>query len=315
MKNILKYAFYTLSAAFLWSCVDEDKIRYEFDDFEKVVNMRIESSVGSFDATNAESQTVLTFYSEDNSVVDEVELMLEYYIFLSDSIAPRVSFMTIPGGNIKNDGSTKFTITLAEMTEALGITPDDLAGGDILTFYNITHLTNGKVYPDTVLKGTDFEGINISPTITQSSSTTSFTTSLAYPIVCALPEGFATGQYQFEQIVPLNPAMLGVTQPWDGEVVTVTATSNTTRTFTARQYLTAFGGFNTPFTIDLACNVVLVARQPFPVGCGDNITIVQDVANIGTFDITDDSVITIGIIHEGNACGAPAPTTIRLTKL
>lgn len=314
--NIKSISLIFLFMILLGSCKDEDKVRFELESsVERVVNMRINSSINTFDATKPDASTTLTFYSEDNSGVEEVELLLDHFIFVENRTTDRVSLMTIPGGNIKNDGTTKFEIGLTDMTDALGVTPADLAGGDILTIYNITKMKNGEVYPDTVLNGTSFETINISPTITQSTATTSFTTTIPFPIVCELPEGFATGNYLMEQIVPLNPSLLGIGQVWDGEVVTVTATSNTTRTFTAKQYLNAFGGFDSPITFDLACNIVLVGQQPFPVGCGDNITIVQDVNNIGTFDISDDSVITLGIIHQSNACGAgDAPTVIRLTK-
>ena len=320
MMKLFKYILPTfVLLMMLAGC--EDEPRFELADTDKSLNMRLVSSQTSFDATNPNDMASIKFFSENNergdlSNIGKVDLYVDHFVLLENTTSPRVLFTSIDGATITNDGSLSLDIPIAEIATKLGIDVADISGGDIITFYNITTLADGRVFPDTVLKGTDFETLNTTPNVLNSAPTTSFTATVTYPIVCPLVEGFATGPYLMEQIVPLNPAYFGITQIWDGEVVNITAVDNTTRTFTAQNYLTAFGGFSTPFTFSLACNVVLMPEQPFAVGCNANITAGQDLNNIGTFDITDDSEFTIGILHDqAQDCGqGTAPTVIKLTK-
>lgn len=315
MKNIIKHIFTIFSvSAFLFACVDEDKIRYEIDDFEKIVNLRISSNVSTFDASNEEASATLTFYSENNEDIAEVELFLDHYIFLEDSTSDRVSILTVPGSDITNNGSTTFSFTLSELAEAVGITQSDLAGGDILTLHNITTMKNGKVYPDTVLAGTDFETINISPTISQSAPTTSFTSAVSFPIVCELPEGFGTGEYLLEVLEGSNTGF-GVSIIDDNQVVNIIADGNTGRTFDFG-YLTGLG-FSSTMTFNFACNIVLVPTTGAGLGCGAGLVWAIDTSDPGTFNITDDSQFTINILHNVlGDCGLPTAErySLRLTK-
>ncbi|MGI9541675.1 MAG: hypothetical protein ACR2MX_00365 [Cyclobacteriaceae bacterium] len=317
MMKLIKYILPTVALLIVLAAC-EDEPRFELADTDKSLNMRLVSSQTSFDATNPNDMATIRFFSENNengdlSNISKVDLYVEHFVLLDNTTSPRVLFTSIDGASVTNDGSLSLDVPLTEIASKLGIDVTDISGGDIITFYNITTLADGRVYPDTVLRGTDFETVNTTPNVLNSAPTTSFTATVAYPIVCPLEEGFATGQYLLEQLVPLDPPYFGLTQVWAPEVVAVTAIDNTTRTFTAVNYL---GGFNSPFTISLACNVVLMPEQAFPVGCNANITAGQDLNNIGTFDITDDSEFTIGILHDpAQDCGqGTAPTVLRLTK-
>jgi len=316
MKSIFRYILvFTSLSIVISACVEEDKIRYELGDFERAVNLRITSSVSTFDATNDDASTTLTFYSENNDEIEKVDLFIDHYIFLEDSTSDKESLLTMNGSQITNDGSTTVTFTLSELASAIGINQEDLAGGDILTIHNITTMKNGEVYPDTVLTGTEFETTNVAPSIAQSASTTSFTSTVTFPIVCELPEGFGTGEYLFELVEGSNSAFGGAIFD-DNTIVNLEATSNTGRTFNVG-YFSDFG-FDQDVTFDFACNITLVPPTDTGLGCpSPTIVYTIDSSDPGTFDITDDSQFTIGILHNtSGGCGLPVGERylIRLTK-
>ena len=95
----------------------------------------------------------------------------------------RVSFATLQGSELTNDGSVKVTARLLDLAPMFGVTSTDLAGGDLFTFYNIVTTTDGLVFPDTViLDGEPF--LNVENPFINASTTTSYTAVLSFPISC-----------------------------------------------------------------------------------------------------------------------------------
>ena len=222
---------------------------------------------------------------------------------------------SINGSEITNNGSTKLTFSLVELTAAMNKTPEDLAGGDAVNIYSIVTLTDGRVYPDTVKVDSDTEFLNVTPNIINSSATTSFSPKLIFPILCEINASFGTGTYYFEAIEGDN-FQFGV-ESFETGPVEITATSNTGRTFDV-PYLTAFiPGFTTTINFDFACNVILLQPTGTGLGCGGGgLAIDLNATDPGLFDISDDSEFTISIMHNIFLdCGIDVvPIKFKLTK-
>jgi hypothetical protein len=302
------------SLAFLGSnCKDEEEIRFEMDDLQDAVNLRIERTSAQFDASDPAAQVELTYYSE-NSDITSVDIYTDYYSLLEDETSDRYLVETMDGASITNDGSTKNVITLQQLKDAVGLA--DLAGGDQFSVYHVVTLADGRVYPDTVQVGED-QFVNVEGGIILG-ATSSFTPRLNFAISCPIENpSFATGTYLFEVIEGTNNSAYGALFP-NSATVEVTAESSTVRTFNIA-YIPAFG-FDTDVTFELACNVVLVGATDSGVGCSAaGLNWIQNPANIGTFNPADDSQITIGIIYNTeNDCapdiGDSMPLKFRLTK-
>lgn len=305
MKKLFKYIYLVFAAGLLMTaCVDEDAVRFDIDDMQEAVNLRIQSSSNTFDATDPEAGTTFTMYSI-NDDLSMVEMYVRHFKFATNEFSSQVKFGEIDGNTITNDGSTTLEIPLTDLTNALGITPDGLSGGDVLTIYSIVTLDDGRVYPDTILVGTQYETLNVDAGIIGNSATHSFSPQLNFPIVCPLDEGFATGDYMVEVVEGSNSSGFG---PVFGEgVYTLTADGNTRRTFTV-SYIPNFG-FAEDMSFDFACNITLARQTDTGIGCGGpTLTWTNNNSNAGTFDISDDSEFTVSIFHDiTDACGASVP--------
>ena len=189
------------SLPFLLSqCKDEDEIRFELDDLQQGLNFRVERSAGQFDASDPASQVEFTYFTE-NSNIEKVQIMTDYYSLLNDETSDRFLVDEVAGSSLSNDGSAKKTVTLQQLKDAIGIT--DLAGGDQLNVFHIVHLTDGRVYPDTIDAG-GVKYVNVESGIILG-STSSFTPQLSFPISCPIDDQtFATGSYRFEVIEGVN---------------------------------------------------------------------------------------------------------------
>jgi len=318
MKKTIKYIILlslTLPMMMLLSCEDEEKIRVP--DFDIATNFRISRDVASFDSTDPNAGVNLTMYSESNNI-QVVEMFVSHFSLIDNAESNQFPLATLNGSDITNDGSTQRSFSLIDLTAAMNKTPADLAGGDIVNLYSIVTLTDGRVYPDTVKANADQEFLNVTPTIVNSSATTSFSPKLTFPILCDMPATFGTGTYLFEVIEGENIEGFAGTTIFDEDVlVEITSTSNTGRVFTVG-YLSAFG-FTTDIEFDFACNVILLDPTAAGVGCGFSITWNLNTTNPGTFDITDDSQYTISMVHNDNgSCAPQVPQgdiyTFRLTK-
>lgn len=303
---------FILPVIIILSCEEKDKIR--IPDFDIATNFRIVRDVSSFDSTNPDASVTFTIYS-DASNIQVANMFVSHFSLIDNEETNQFPLATLNGSEITNDGSTKLTFSLVELTAAMNKTPADLAGGDAVNIYSIVTLTDGRIYPDTIKANSDIEFLNVTPNIIQSSATTSFSPKLVFPILCEIDESFGTGTYFFEAIEGDN-LQFGV-ETFETGNVEITSTSATGRSFDV-PFLTAFvPGFSTTMIFDFACNVILLQPTGSGLGCGgSNLIWDLNAGDPGLFDISDDSEFTLSITFNVNgACGiGTTPIKFRLTK-
>lgn len=318
MKNI-KYLLLIIGIILAFqSCEDEKKIR--FPEFEDAANVRIQldpdySSLDASDITNA--KLVFSVFSE-NTNIESVVVSAVYYSFQNDSTTDPVEILSLSqsdfdaaNGAIRNQ---EFTAQFLATQFGLPGGSSDLGGGDRFDFSNLTTLTNGMVFPDTILSETDHETVNVTPNIINSAATTSFTVSFTAYVACPVPAGFALGDYILEQTEGPTDPFFGNPTRWANEVVTLTQVSPIERTFNG----TYFTFENVGFNFLLICGNVLVGTTASGIGCGGPGLNWTGATPPGYYDESDDSVIIIKILENvDGGCGLPAaePMTLMLTKI
>ncbi|MBR9997790.1 MAG: hypothetical protein KFF73_02410 [Cyclobacteriaceae bacterium] len=316
MKNIYNYIqrfSFILPVIMLLSCEDEDTIRVP--DLDVATNFRIVRDVSSFDSTDPDASVTFTIYSESNNI-QEADMYVSHFSLIDNAETRQFPLTSVNGSEITNDGTTKLTFSLNDLTAAMNKTPEELAGGDAVNIYSIVTLTDGRIYPDTIRVDSETEFINVTPNIVNSSATTSFSPKLIFPILCAIEDSFGTGSYLFEVIEGSND-QFGIPTFDESVVVEITALSSTERTFDIG-YLSGFGFGATEFDFTFACNVILLEPTGAGLGCGGG-GLAWDLnkGDPGQFDITDDSQFTVSILHNifGDCgIGTNDPIKFRLTK-
>lgn len=299
------------------SCEDEDKIR--FPEFEDAANLRIQlnpdySSIDASDIANA--KLVFSVFSE-NTNIESVVISAVYYSFQNDSTTAPVEMLTLSQSDFDAEGAIRNSEFTAQfLVEKFGLPGgiNDLGGGDRFDFFNVTTLTNGMVFPDTILSETDHETVNVTPNIINSAGTSSFSVGFTAYVACPVPNGFATGNYMFEQIAGPADPWFGEATRWASEVVTLTQVSPIERKFDGTYLIWDGRAFN----FLLICGNVLVGHQATGIGCGGPGLNFIGATPPGTYDQDDDSVILIEILENvDGGCGVPAaePMTLRLTKV
>ena len=318
MKNI-KYLILIVGLVLAFqSCEDESKIR--FPEFEDAANMRIQidpdySSIDASDISNG--KLVFSVFSE-NTNIESVVISSVYYSFQNDSTTAPVEVLSLSQSDFNAaDGEIRNREFTAQfLAEKFGLPggSGDLSGGDRFDFFNVTTLTNGMVFPDTILSETDHETVNVTPNIINSAGTSSFSVGFTAYVACSVPDGYALGDYMFEQIAGPDDPFFGNPTRWANEVVTLTQESPIERTFKGT-YLTFD---NVDFNFLLICGNVLVGTQGTGIGCGGPGFNFTGATPPGNYDDLDDSVIIIEVIDNiDGGCGTTPvePMTLRLTKI
>ena len=171
------------------SCEDEDKIR--FPEFQEAANVRIQVSedysfLDASDIPNA--KFVYSIFSE-NTNIETVIISGEYYNLENDTTYERREIIRYTQADFDaNNGSIydeEFTTQFLAEKFGLPNGVSDLSGGDLFNFDNITTLTNGMQFPDTILSETPYETVNVTPNILQSAATTSFTATFFTFVGCS----------------------------------------------------------------------------------------------------------------------------------
>lgn len=321
---MIKFKYLSITAAVLLlflgisSCVDDEKVR--IPDFIEAANVRIQlnpdySSLDASDIANAKLQ--FSMFSE-NTNLQTVVLTGQFYSFAKDSLSDVIEIMRLDQSDFNaNDGSINdVELTSSFLAEKFGLPGgvNDLGGGDRFDFFNTTTLTNGMVFPDTVLQGTEFENVNVTPNIINSAATSSFSVGFSAFVACPVPEGFATGKYIVEQTEGPSDPFFGNPYRWLTEEVTLNTVSPIERTFNG----TYFTFDNRKFNFLLICGVVLVGETAAGLGCGGPGLGWKGDSPPGTYDEADDSVIIIKLLENSTGgCGLPVdePLTLVLTKV
>ncbi len=197
--KLIKYPILLLIITLLIniSCSTTDDSR--IPEVEKAANVRIlldpdYSSLRADDIPNA--KIVFSVFSE-NKNINQVQLVVQYYNFATDSLYSRRVIESYSQNDFDaSDGAIRnITLTSGDLAQAFGLSSiNDLGGGDRFDFFNITRLTNGLVFPDTI----PVQGgvLNVPPAITQTSATTSFTSQFTVYVACPFIASESEGTYE-----------------------------------------------------------------------------------------------------------------------
>jgi hypothetical protein len=189
MKQII-FSFFILAFGCLSiSCEEQEK--FGLEQSEKAFNLRLAPDKNSFDISAGDPEINFTIYT-DTKTIDHVEIYVDLLKFGSDGPTPRALLKEIPGNTLGT--STSVTLKLSDFVGAVGLTLDDLGGGDLFNIYNEVTLSDGRVYPDTLELGDD-KFVNVENPFFTAAGTTSFTATLAFPVLCPFVTADAIGTY------------------------------------------------------------------------------------------------------------------------
>jgi len=310
MKKLI-YLILTSLVAIGISCRDEDEIRVP--DFIDAANVRIqidpENSYFDFqDIDNAFLE--YSIYSE-NENINTIQIFFEYAnVAAGDTTAPAV-IKTYTQDSFTDGVLLDQRITAAELAAAVGLTTQDLNGGDQFLFTNVTTLTDGRVYPSATILGYQ----SVPADIRLASATASFTTVFDAIVGCPVSAPFA-GEYLVEQISGPDDPFNGDDAVFSSMIVDVEETNPIGRIFEVGYFEGASFDFTTEVAFTLLCGEIVVGTTDTGIGCGGpRFTYVSTGSS--PYDDADDSVIIINLLQNTTgACGVTAnePVTLRLTK-
>lgn len=193
MKRILIYLL--IIPVIIFSCEDPDAVRVP--EIQDGVTMKIQvDPVYGFldlgDIDNAELRFSLYTVNDD---IDKTDIFVQYYNLGQDSTYDKVLVRSIAGSEFDGEGSLDMVFTTQNLLDLYSIASSDtITGGDVMNFFNVTTLTDGRVYPDTILAGTDYEAVNIDPGQTIG-TTSSFSPGFIAYIACASDPSLWVGNY------------------------------------------------------------------------------------------------------------------------
>jgi hypothetical protein len=192
MKHILILFLFCTLVLGMFSCEEQGELG--LDESDKAFNLRVAPDKATFDISAGDPEINFTMYS-DTKTIDRVTILVELVQFGTDAPTPRAVLKEIPGNVFSNSSSSNVSIKLSEFANAVGLTVDELAGGDIFTIYNQVSMADGRVYPDTLnLGGDDF--INVENSFFTAAGSTSFTGTLDFPVLCPFIASDAAGTYE-----------------------------------------------------------------------------------------------------------------------
>ena len=195
MKQLLYSVFVIVSAMMISSCEEQEEFGLAQSD--KGLNLRVAPDKNSFDISAGDPEINFTIYSETKTI-DKVTIYVDLIKFGSDGPTPQALLKEIPGNLLGNSPSANVQMKLSEFVGAVGLTLEDLGGGDIFNIYNQVTLNDGRVYPDTL----EFDGdefANVENAFFTAAGTTSFTTTLTFPVLCPFVTADAVGTYSISR--------------------------------------------------------------------------------------------------------------------
>ena len=191
MKHLLYSFFIFAIGCLLLSC--EEQENFGIAQSDKAFNLRMAPDKNSFDISAGDPEINFTIYS-DTKIIDRVDIFVDLVKFGSDGPTPRALLKQIPGNTLGTSPSTTVSVKLSDFVGAVGLTLGDLGGGDLFNIYNEVILSDGRVYPDTLEFG-DEKFVNVENSFFTAAGTTSFTSTLAFPVLCPFVTADAIGTY------------------------------------------------------------------------------------------------------------------------
>jgi hypothetical protein len=190
MRNLIYPALLFLMGIMVFSCKEQEE--FGIAQSEKGFNLRVTPDIGSFDISKGDPDINFTVYT-DNTNIDKLTVMVELFQFGSDGPTQQKVLTEVPGSSLSKAGSV-VSLKLSDFVGAVGLTLEDLAGGDVFTIYNVVSMNDGRKYPDTLTLG-DKRYVNIENSFITSSGTTSYTATLSFPVLCPFVTTEAIGTY------------------------------------------------------------------------------------------------------------------------
>lgn len=326
MKNIFKLSLLFFSLFLITACEEDSKNPFQVATFENGVVLktisRPSSSFDLFNLATSKFAVELEFFTgsgaKDNSLLESVDVFVRFRdntSFNGTNNVPEVALKTVPASAFAVGPTglprTVLEVTATEALAALGLTPAQVDGGDIIAVRLLLKLTTGQQFTSTSVSG-DVSGGRF------------FASPFAYDasFVCQLPNTVFVGAYQMTVIEDgdLTAGDAFGVPTYDDQEVNITASSGTRRVIPSLSYLPAFGGFDGPFTFDLVCGrtVVPVQNAGGGVGCGSGSITLGTQGEFGAFDITDESSFTVtfnDFIADGGCGVAPHRVILQFDKL
>ncbi|EOZ99030.1 hypothetical protein A33Q_0829 [Indibacter alkaliphilus LW1] len=314
--------------AFVSSCRDFVEPNVPYSEFDTALYLRTIRAASTnsltfnfFNLPNSRfNVTVESVDAEEGTTVETVEVRirhrrlipgvgLEYTPAQSGGQRQEVTVATISGSEFTQSPENRFKravidIPAATMIQAVGLTADEIEGGDVFEVRLYATDRFGRTF------GPDNRSSDVAGGIFYDSP---FLYNVE--VICPLSDGYGLGQYQLEQTGGPGDPFFGNATRFVEEVVTL-AEGNTSiaRTFTVN-YL---GGFTTrPFTIVFSCGLVLKPEESAGAGCGGTTIFWEsDNDNLAEYDLDDDSVIQVFFIDDTeSSCGITDPIEFTLTKI
>ncbi len=190
MKQILYSICIIALGSVIFSCEEQEE--FGIAQSQKGFNLRLAPDKNAFDISAGDPEINFTIYT-DSKTIDNVVIYVDLLKFGSDGPTSQALLKEIPGSML-TPPSTNVQMKLSEFVGAVGLTLDDLGGGDIFNIYNEVTLSDGRVYPDTL----EFDGeefANIENAFFTAAGTTRFSTTLSFPVLCHFITADAIGTY------------------------------------------------------------------------------------------------------------------------
>ncbi|MEQ9468451.1 MAG: hypothetical protein RLN88_13645 [Ekhidna sp.] len=191
-----KITYLLLVGIIAFSCKDDEAVRVP--ELEEGVTMRVDvnpnqSFLDFADLSNAYVEFDLFTVSD---FIDKIDIYIQYSNLRQDSVYNTVLWQTIQGSDFDSEGSIRnVTLETQDLLDLYEIASSDtLSGGDVITFFTYTTTDDGRIFPDTVLQGTDFEGVNVDPSFAIN-STSSFSSGFIAYVACPTDASLWVGEY------------------------------------------------------------------------------------------------------------------------
>lgn len=317
MKNIFRYiSLLTISLVLFQSCEEGDTtIDNVLDNVTRGATLRtmnlINGTVNVFDIQNSVFEVELEY--RDNEGGDLFESYDVYAAFTDntddgvDNSKPEVLLKNVPRSELPTNPEFGFPrgilqLPATETLAALGLSEDQLNGGDVVNYRLVLKLTDGREFTN-VASGTVTGGSFFSSPFEYNAS-----------VVCLFDEpDFFSGTYLLQQVQGAGGFGVGFAD----QIVEIAA-DGINRTTT----VIYFPGFDleSAFRMQLVCGQIIVLDDSVGLACGGGTAIGWTQGTpAATFDLNfeDDDVVDVNIEDanpDGNCDAGSGQVVLRFTK-